>query len=655
MKIRTHILLLLGCCATVAVGLVFSIAGGYRALDEQRSRVGSASIALRDMDHMRNRLGSWLTLCDLVLTVDATYLSVAVSQQAADLAQLVTALREDPLADVAEGSLELVDHSVATIDRLVQEASALHEGDRGQVLNTALLAMDDEAVRLLQAYSAARATMVESAERTLQEVADRRREMDGLSTAAALFFALVVAGLLRWNVKTLNEPLQHLTDRARDAAALNEPFSLDERGPHEVRELTRTVSTLVDNLEASNHRLEAKVLERTKELERANQAKSDFLSSMSHELRTPLTTIVGLSDLALDLSSEGQLTEYLTGITRGAHTLVDLITDVLDFAEIESGNTQLRCEPFRVDRIVTEVASVLEPQASAKGIVFTTLFEQADPRLVIGDRRRVQQVLLNLTANALKFTPGGSVSIVGRATMDGDDALIEFRISDTGIGIPPEERDRVFERFYQSDSSTRRVYGGSGLGLSIVSEIVGAMNGSITIEENRPVGTVFVVTIPLTCVQAEETQRNGPASTVPRRGTDQGRVLVVDDNGDNRRLVRRFLELDGWHVEEVDNGGDAVRLVCGEHFDVVLMDIDMPGLDGFESSTAIRRSGEESVPILALTAHAEPGFKARSVAAGMDDFITKPVGRENLMQVVRYWAERKRLAPDQHLSADVVI
>ncbi len=655
MKISTHVLMLLGCCATVAVGLVFSIVGGYRALDEQQSQVGSESITLRDMDYMRNRLGSWLTLCDLVLTADATYLSVAVSQQAADLTQLVNELREDPLANVADGDLELVDHSVRLIDRLVQEAAALHVGDRGQVLTAALRAVDDEAGRLLQAYNAAQGSMVESAERTLQRVADRRTEMDWFSAAAVLFFMLVVVGLLRWNVKTVHEPLQHLTDRARDAVALNEPFSLDERGPHEVRELTRTVSTLVDSLGAYNQRLEAKVLERTQELERANQAKSAFLAAMSHELRTPLTTIVGLSDLALDLGAEGELRGHLTGITRGAHTLVDLITDVLDFAQIESGNIELNHDPFRVDRIVTEVASVLESQASEKGIVLTTLFEQADPRRVIGDARRIKQILLNLTANALKFTSEGSVSIVGRATMDGDDALIEFRISDTGIGIPPEERDRVFERFYQSDSSTRRVYGGSGLGLSIVFEVLGAMNGRITIEENRPVGTVFVVTIPLTCVQAEETQRNGPASGVPRHRTDQGRALVVDDNEDNRRLVRRFLELDGWRVEEVDNGDDAVRRVCGEHFDVVLMDIDMPGMDGFESTTAIRRSGEESVPILALTAHAELGFKAQSVAAGMDDFITKPVRRENLMQIVRHWAERKRPAPDQHLSADAFI
>lgn len=647
--------MLLGSCATVAVSLVFSIAGGYRALDAQRLRVGTQSIALRDMDHMRNRLGSWLTLCDLVLASDATYLSAAVSKQAADLAQFVRELREDPLANAADGNLELVDRSVITIDRLVQEAAVMQDGDRSQVLSAGLRAVDDEADRLLAAYNAAQRLMVESAERALQGLADRRREMDGFTAAAALFFILVVTGLLRWNVKTLNEPLQHLTDRARDAATLNEPFSLEERGPHEVRELTRTVSTLVDNLEASNERLEAKVLERTQELERANQAKSNFLAAMSHELRTPLTTIVGLSDLALDLSSDGELTEYLTGITRGAHTLVDLISDVLDFAQIESGSIELHQAPFRLDRIVTEVASVLEPQASAKGIVFATLFEPADPGLVIGDARRIKQILLNLTANAVKFTSEGSVSIVGRATMDGDDALVEFRVSDTGIGIPPEERDRVFERFYQSDASTRRVYGGSGLGLSIVSELVEAMNGRITIEDNRPVGTVFAVSIPLTFVSAEETQRNGPASTVPRRRTDQGSVLVVDDNGDNRRLVRRFLELDGWHVEECDNGADAVGLVCGKHFDVVLMDIDMPGMDGFESTMAIRRSGEESVPILALTAHAEPGFKVRSVAAGMDDFITKPLRRENLMQRVRHWAERKRPASDQHFLADASI
>ena len=650
MSIRTHVLLLLGCCATVAVVLVFSVAGGYRALDDQRLQAGIESVALRDMDHMRNRLGIWLTLCDLVLGSDATYLSAAASKQAAELAQLVQQILREPLAHGAMPALRRVDQSVRTIDRVVREAAATHEGDHRQVLLAGLQAVDEESDRLLNAYDAARVAMVESAERTLQLAAGHRREMDGFALASFLFFLLVVGGLLKWNAKTLNEPLQRLTDRARDAALLDEPFSLDERGPKEVRQLTRTVSNLVDSLEASKQRLEAKVRERTLELERANQAKSDFLATMSHELRTPLNLIVGLADLAKDTDSDPELRECLTGITRGAHTLVDLISDVLDFAQIESGILELQQKPFRVDRTVTEVASIVKHRACSKGLVFTTRFEGSEPRLLMGDARRIKQVLLNLTANALKFTSEGSVSIVGGVTTTAAGALVEFRVSDTGIGIPAEERERVFERFYQVDASTRREHGGSGLGLSIVAEVVGAMKGRIRIEENRPSGTVFIVTIPLPFApepvpsEARPESRGG-RSAASGPSTEPGSVLVVDDNGDNRRLVRRFLELDGWDVEESENGEDAVRLVRGQSFDVVLMDIDMPGLDGFESAMAIRRSGEETVPILALTAHAESGFKDRSAAAGMDDFITKPVLREKLVGRVRHWAAQGRCRP----------
>ncbi len=377
-------------------------------------------------------------------------------------------------------------------------------------------------------------------------------------------------------------------------------------------------------------------------LERASRAKSAFLATMSHEIRTPLNGVIGLTSLLQATPLSPQQSEYVSALHASGEGLLGLISDILDFSKIEAGQLSLEVRTFDPRRLVGEVVGLFTAQARAKGLGLNAQVDPLVPALLAGDAGRLRQVLLNLLGNALKFTAQGEVEIaVSLVEESAEGALVRVAVRDTGIGIAPEAQAAMFEPFTQADASTTRRYGGTGLGLAIARRLVEAMGGQIGVESAPGQGSTFWLTLRLARNGAAEDVNPAapPARAMPGR---RGRVLVAEDNAINRLVVVGLLQSLGCEVETVEDGRQAAEAVGRGHYDLVLMDLHMPELDGFAATAAIRRrEGADGqgrhTPIVALTADALAGDAEKSRAAGMDDHLAKPLTRERLAAVLERW------------------
>ncbi len=380
--------------------------------------------------------------------------------------------------------------------------------------------------------------------------------------------------------------------------------------------------------------------------ESASNYKSQFLANMSHEIRTPMNAIIGMTQLALRECSEDERQEYLGTIRDSAASLLSILNDVLDFSKVEAGRLELVERAFRVDTCIREVIRTLAGRAGEKGLALTARIDPALTAVFLGDTLRVRQILLNFAGNALKFTASGSVTIEARAeqTFADSSVSIHFAVRDTGIGIAPEKQCLVFAPFEQVDSSITRRFGGTGLGLAIASSLVKLMHGRIWVEspwENPETGESssgstfhFTIKLPRVDGRPAETAPAVEVADAPRRSL---RVLLAEDNAVNQRLMMRLLEKEGHEVMLAGNGEQAVEAFGKQRPDVILMDVQMPEMDGLEAAEAIRKLESSSgthVPIVALTAHALKGDSDRCFAAGMDDYVTKPIETESLLRLI---------------------
>jgi len=394
------------------------------------------------------------------------------------------------------------------------------------------------------------------------------------------------------------------------------------------------VVSVFHDVTAAERRLE----QARRSAEAANRAKSQFLATMSHEIRTPLNAVLGLNELMLHSPLDAQQRRFAELIGSSGRLLLTLINDILDVSRIEAGHVQLQIAPFSPRLAAEGVVALMQERALAKGLALgLTLAGTDDDEMLLGDVIRVQQILFNLIGNAVKFTASGEV-LVALSVTPGErrTATLRLEVSDTGIGIPASALPTLFERFTQADSTTMRRYGGSGLGLAITHEIVQLMGGAIETCSTPGEGSRFVVTLPLRFADAGERKLSGMAPQ-PGAGAPAGlSILVAEDNDVNQILIGAVLERMGHRSRIVDDGRAAVDAARSERYDLVLMDLQMPDMDGLEATHAIRALGGAAgaLPIIAMTANAFEEDRQACLDAGMNDYLAKPIDLASLAQAI---------------------
>ena len=417
-----------------------------------------------------------------------------------------------------------------------------------------------------------------------------------------------------------------------------------EGSPSIVRDENNIPIELVSQLRDVTERrvFEDELLSARDAAEAAAKAKSEFLANMSHELRTPLTSIIGFSSLLAEMEglSEGA-SHYVQRIATGGQSLLAVVNDILDFSKLEAGQVELDPHPFDPAGFIEDTVELLTTQAENKGLTLGLIIDDTVPACIEADAARLRQVLLNLVGNAIKFTSEGRVS-VSVTHLVGATPRLKVQVADTGPGIPAERRDRLFQRFSQVDGSVSRNHGGTGLGLAICKNLVKLMGGEIGVDSEDGKGSVFWFTIAAPPAAPAMEPEEALAQS---REMKPSRILVVDDVSVNRELVRAMLEPLGHTFVEACNGVEAVEASLREPFDLILMDLQMPGMDGVSAAKAIRAGSpvNKLTPILALSANVLPDHLEACAAAGMDDHIGKPIQPMRLLTKVAEWAGQEHM------------
>lgn len=455
--------------------------------------------------------------------------------------------------------------------------------------------------------------------------------------------ALVVKGK-----ESLSQPLQLIDGRLLQFDY--QPVDATSRPPYHIW-LFRELEPQVDAT-PSHQRLS--LLHAKDRAEAASEAKSRFLATVSHEIRTPLHVILGMSELFQDTPLNSTQRNLLKTLQVSSESLLQLINDFLDVSKIEAGQVEISSFVFDLNELLTGTAELMRVRAQLKGLTVNLQVQDDVPLSILGDANRLRQILINLMNNAVKFTPKGHVSLeveVARSEPEAQQIELMFRVSDTGVGIPVPLQSRVFERFVQVDDQSRKSFFGTGLGLSICRSLSQLMGGRLWLEWSEPQkGSSFVVRLPFQTASIEQLPNRstkGETSSVQQLAacakSRHLRILVAEDSDDNQLILQRMLGAFGLRVTLVEHGGLALMNYKERGFDLILMDVEMPVCDGLEASRLIRQWEEDEqlprTPIIALTAHALEGVQQDCMRAGMDDYLTKPTRRNDLMSMLGRWID----------------
>lgn len=482
-------------------------------------------------------------------------------------------------------------------------------------------------------------------------LAARRADIIWTSMAVGLFLLLftmvivnhILSGIIA-PIRGLSKRVERLTDRQYDQVPISRKGSAREI--MELEERFNALASHLSNLQAARDETLASSERARERAEHANRAKSEFLATMSHELRTPLNGVLGMIELVNEDPLTDRQRDYLTTARQSTEDLLMVISNILDYSQIDRGTLQLESQRFDLRQVISNCSASYRHIAKKQGLSLETSFEGDWPAspMVIGDSARLRKVLSGLIDNAIKFTGDGSIQVkAGWLSLEDNCVLLKCSVIDSGCGIPGERVEDIFNSFEQVDGSNARQFGGTGMGLSLVQRLVELMGGHVKVETDVGLGSAFHFELPFELTASQNHQEaERPA---PEGGAERSKALVVEDNLVNQRVATALLKRLGFETDSAVNGQEAIEFVQTNHsgYDVILMDCQMPIMDGYETTRCIRQwersNGQGGTPIIALTADALPGTETRCREAGMNDYLSKPVRKESLRQVLSRWIQ----------------